>query len=212
MEESRTLERLELELGTHQYKCCVSFFKTMLLRILKELWVERERGVILGECHMWRLGRNNKWKHVVPWQPSESSILRRKGSPTVGIGVTDAADREKMKTRVDLGGSTEVTGNFVERDLRGVMAILCCAQSLSHVRLFATPWTVAHRAPLSLGTLQGRILEWVSMPSSRGIFPAQELNRGLLLCRQILYQLTYQGSPVMVIDPLKLERIEESVR
>ena len=74
------------------------------------------------------------------------------------------------------------------------------------------PWTVAHRAPLSLGTLQGRILEWVSMPSSRGIFPAQELNRGLLLCRQILYQLTYQGSPVMVIDPLKLERIEESVR
>ena len=25
------------------------------------------------------------------------------------------------------------------------------AQSLSHVRLFATPWTVAHQAPLSMG-------------------------------------------------------------
>ena len=131
MEESRTLERLELELGTHQYKCCVSFFKTMLLRILKELWVERERGVILGECHMWRLGRKNKWKHVVPWQPSESSILRRKGSPTVGIGVTDAADREKMKTRVDLGGSTEVTGNFVERDLRGDGNTVLCSVAQS---------------------------------------------------------------------------------
>ena len=30
----------------------------------------------------------------MPWQPNESSVLRRKGSPTG----TDAADREKMKT------------------------------------------------------------------------------------------------------------------
>ena len=28
---------------------------------------------------------------------------------------------------------------------------LCCTQSLSRVRLFATPWTVAHQAPLSTG-------------------------------------------------------------
>ena len=26
-----------------------------------------------------------------------------------------------------------------------------CAQSLSRVRLFSTPWTVAHQAPLSMG-------------------------------------------------------------
>ena len=25
-----------------------------------------------------------------------------------------------------------------------------------------TPWTVAHQAPLSMGILQGRILEWVA--------------------------------------------------
>ena len=43
-----------------------------------------------------------------------------------------------------------------------------CAQSLSHVRLFATPWTAAHQAPLSMGILQARILECVSMLSSRG--------------------------------------------
>ena len=42
------------------------------------------------------------------------------------------------------------------------------AQSLSRVRLFVTPWTVAHQTPLSLGILQARILEWVAMPSSRG--------------------------------------------
>ena len=45
---------------------------------------------------------------------------------------------------------------------------LCCAQVLSHVRLFCNPWTVAHQAPLSMGILQARILEWVAMPSSRG--------------------------------------------
>ena len=47
--------------------------------------------------------------------------------------------------------------------------VLCavCAYLLSHVRLFATPWTVAHQAPLSMGILQARTLEWVAMPSSR---------------------------------------------
>ena len=33
--------------------------------------------------------------------------------------------------------------------------------------LFATPWTVAWQTPLSMGILQARILEWVSMPFSR---------------------------------------------
>ena len=36
------------------------------------------------------------------------------------------------------------------------------------VQVFATAWTVAHWAPLSMGILQARILEWVAMPSSRG--------------------------------------------
>ena len=45
---------------------------------------------------------------------------------------------------------------------------MCCAQSLSRVWLFATQWTVVCQAPLSMGILQARILEWVAMPSSRG--------------------------------------------
>ena len=36
------------------------------------------------------------------------------------------------------------------------------------------------------GILQARILEWVAIPFSRGIFPTQGLNLGLLHCRQIL--------------------------
>ena len=43
-----------------------------------------------------------------------------------------------------------------------------CAQSLSCVQLFATLRTVACQAPLPMGILQARILEWVAMPSSRG--------------------------------------------
>ena len=43
----------------------------------------------------------------------------------------------------------------------------CCVLSLSHVRLFVTPWTVALQAPLSMVILQARKLEWVAVPSSR---------------------------------------------
>ena len=34
----------------------------------------------------------------------------------------------------------------------------------------------------------------------QGIFLTQKLNRGVLHCRQILYQLSYQGSPDITID------------
>ena len=38
-------------------------------------------------------------------------------------------------------------------------------------QLFVTPWTIAHQAPLSMGILQARILEWVAISFSREIFP-----------------------------------------
>ena len=49
-----------------------------------------------------------------------------------------------------------------------ISSVMCSAQSLSCVRLFATSWTRAHQVPLSMGILQAKILEWVSIPSSRG--------------------------------------------
>ena len=36
------------------------------------------------------------------------------------------------------------------------------------VQLFTTPWTIACQAPLPMGILQARILEWVAISSSRG--------------------------------------------
>ena len=42
-----------------------------------------------------------------------------------------------------------------------------CAQLLSCVRLFATPWTEARQIRLSMGILQARVLQRVAMPSFR---------------------------------------------
>ena len=43
----------------------------------------------------------------------------------------------------------------------------CMLSCFSCVWFSATPCTVARQAPLSMGILQARILEWVDMPSSR---------------------------------------------
>ena len=112
---------------------------------------------------------------------------------------------------------------------------VCVCVSLSHVRLFASPWAVGHQAPLSMelsweeywsglpfpspGDLpypgnepESPALQVDSLPAEppgkpkntgvgslsllQGIFPTQESNWVLLHCRQILYQLSYEGSPL----------------
>ena len=47
-----------------------------------------------------------------------------------------------------------------------------------------------------------------SLPLLQWIFPTQGLNQGLLHCRQILYQLSYQGSPVIRVG-LQKKKLEE---
>ena len=55
------------------------------------------------------------------------------------------------------------------------------------------PWAIACQAPLSMGFSKQEY--WKSCHSLlQGFFPTQGLNAGLLLCRQILYHLSYQGS------------------
>ena len=62
------------------------------------------------------------------------------------------------------------------------------------------------------GILLARILEWVAMASSRGIFPTQGLNPGLLHCRQILYHLSHQGSPIdWIVAPYSEEGEHSSI-
>ena len=51
--------------------------------------------------------------------------------------------------------------------------------------------------------LQVRILERVAIPFSRRSSPTQGSNSDLLLCRQILYHLSHQRSPVISLDIAK---------
>ena len=49
-----------------------------------------------------------------------------------------------------------------------MLSLFSCAQ------LFATPWTAAHQAPLSMGFFQARILELVAIFFSRGSSPLRD--------------------------------------
>ena len=73
-----------------------------------------------------------------------------------------------------------------------IYAVLCLVAH--HVWLFAIPWTVAHQAPLSMGILQIRILEWVAMPSCRGSSKPRNWTGVSCIASRFFYQLSYQGS------------------
>ena len=80
-------------------------------------------------------------------------------------------------------------------------------KSLSHVWLFATPWTIQSMEFSGQNTRVGSGLVAKLCPTLmtpwtvaclsllRGIFPAQGRNPGFPHCRRILYQLSYKGSP-----------------
>ena len=64
-------------------------------------------------------------------------------------------------------------------------------KSLSCVRLFATPWTVAYQAPPSMGFSRQGYWNGLLFPSP-GIFLTQGSNLGLPHCRQMLYHLGHR--------------------
>ena len=76
---------------------------------------------------------------------------------------------------------------------------------LSRVWLFTTPWTVAHQAPLSMGILQARILEWVAIPSSRGSsWPRDQTCASCASCiagRLFTFWATGEVLPVLFGEP-----------
>ena len=80
--------------------------------------------------------------------------------------------------------------SITDKWISKIWHVLCLVMSDS-----VTPGTVARQAPLSMGILQVRILEWVAMPSSKGSSQPRNKTPGLPHCRQILYCLSHQGSP-----------------
>ena len=68
-------------------------------------------------------------------------------------------------------------------------------KSLSHARLFATPWIVACTKLLHPWDFQGKSTGVGCHFLLQGIFPTQGSNPGLSHYRQTLYHLSHQGSP-----------------
>ena len=72
------------------------------------------------------------------------------------------------------------------------LKLLSEVKSLSHVRLFATPWTVSYQVPPSIGF--SRQEYWRGLPfPSLGDLPDLGIEPGLLHCRQTLYHLSYSS-------------------
>ena len=77
------------------------------------------------------------------------------------------------------------TGNCIQHSVtihngkeyeKRIRALCLVAQSCPPI---VTPWTLARQAPLSVGILQARILEWGCHSHPQGIFPTQGSNPGL---------------------------------
>ena len=75
---------------------------------------------------------------------------------------------------------------------------MCVCWLLSHVRLFATLWTIACQARLSEDFSRQEYWSELPFPSLEDL-PNQGSNPDLLLCRKILYHLGYQRSPCFCI-------------
>ena len=88
--------------------------------------------------------------------------------------------RPEYLSRQPLGQNTGVDNLSL---LQGIFSIKPRSLALQMASLAAEP----QGKPKHTGVDRLFLLQW--------IFPTQELNRGLLHCRWILYQLSYQGSP-----------------
>ena len=105
---------------------------------------------------------------------SQKGLGNSMGPLLMGTNLNHAAAAKSLQSCLTLcdpiGGSppgSPVPGILQARTLEWVAISFSNAwkwkvkvKSLSHVRLLATPWTVAYQAPPSMGFFQARVLEW----------------------------------------------------
>ena len=92
--------------------------------------------------------------------------------------------------------------------LLGVSDFLLClthlserrVKSLSRVRLFATPWTVAYQAPPSMGFSRQECWSGLPFPSP-GDLPNPGIESGFPHFRQTLQRLSHQGTLLLSFEP-----------
>ena len=82
-----------------------------------------------------------------------------------------------------------------------LLVVVLCYAVLSHSVVpdsFEIPWNAARQAPLSIGILQAKVLEWVALPfSRRSSQPRDQTQVSCIACRFFTY--SHQGSPVEML-------------
>ena len=109
----------------------------------------------------------------------------------------------KMKTVFNVIGRDKIHREKIsiqQRQSKSLLVSQSCP-ALCHPMDCSLPGSPIH------GIVQTRILECSAIPLSRGIFPAQGLNRGLLHCRQISYCVSHHGSPPKTQAQDQIKRI-----
>ena len=81
------------------------------------------------------------------------------------------------------------------RTLRFLFNLLVCAQSLNHVWLFVTLWTVARQAPLSMGFFRQEYQSGLSFPPPRDL-----LNPGIKALINLIEQFTELRETFYLVD------------
>ena len=141
----------------------------------------------------WRFQGNVRkfWNPTWFLSPKEKVVECRHAS-TEGALDASVPVREQVQTREMAGPCPH--SSVIAKSVHVCVCVcarvcVCVLSCFSHVWLFATPWTIAHQSPLSMGF--SRQEYWGGLPSPLpGIFPTQGSNPRLLCfphCRQILY-------------------------
>ena len=135
-----------------------------------------------------RHGRRRGSQTETPWTWFQASGRSREPQ---GGGGRGAGRRGRLvgNSRVCVQQTREA-----EHTLVSALCPITRVCGLGHVRLSAAPRIAAHQAPLPMGVLQARIVEWAAMPFSRGSSRLRDEPR-LPQSRQILYGLSPHGSP-----------------
>ena len=136
---------------------------------------------------------NSNGDRITPWNQVVCSSKSKESVDESGWKDTDIQSRRlAQKEGWEIGSTCSVRRLEGEQWLPKVGKRR--EKSLSHVRLFVIPWTVADQVPLSMGF--SRQEYWSGLPfPSPGDLPDPGLNLGLPHCRQPLYHPSHREAP-----------------
>ena len=122
---------------------------------------------------------NYGWRSVTLYRRQESrpSPRKRNAKSVSEEALQIAEKRRKAKGKGERERGTHLNAEFQRIPRRDKKAFSSKMKSLSRVRLFATPWTVAYQAPPSMGF--SRQEYWSGLPfPSPGDLPDSEIEPG----------------------------------